>query len=107
MNFSLKSDHVMIFLLLVFLAVIIVSVYHQHRLMNSSFNLFDLLMVNGKLSHGHVFSTGGWLLHTWTVAFWTLQGTVKSEDFLVYSGIWITPYFDALVQRWGVVRRAE
>lgn len=90
-----NSDYVMIVLLLAVLVAVIASVYRQHRSHNS-FNLFDLLMANGKLSHGHVFASGGWLLHTWTVAYWTLQGSVKSEDFLVYSGIWVTPFLAQL-----------
>jgi hypothetical protein len=90
MTGTITSDHIMIFLLVLFLAMLAVSLYQQQR-SSSSFNCFDLLMEGGILSHAKVFATGGWILHTWTVAFWTLQGTVKSEDFLVYSGIWVAP----------------
>jgi hypothetical protein len=94
---KISSDHVMIFLLVCLVCAVVYSVVRQQRDTSSSFNLFDLLMHRGKLSHAYVFATGGWTVHTWLIVFWALRegkegvAAITSNDMLIYSGIWVAP----------------
>jgi len=94
---KVTTDGVMLTVLAFVVFVIVSGLVKKHRA-REAVNFFDLLMHGGKLSHAYVFATGGWLLHSCAVLLWTIHGTVKSDDFLIYAGIWVTPILAYIIK---------
>ena len=95
---NITSDHIMTGVLALIALAIVVSIVRQHMNEASSFNLFDLIMEDNKLSMKRVFAMGGFALHYFAIVYWLLQGTMKSEDMLIFSGIWVTPYLANIIK---------
>lgn len=70
---------------------IIWTIYRAHRDSSFHFNLFDLLMENGKVSKISVAFMLTLGFSTWLMLHLTLHGKMTEGYFTTYGALWITP----------------
>jgi len=76
---------------LVLLLLVVWSIYNAHRDPGLSFNFFDLLMENGRLSKLSCMALGSWALHTWIMIDLEVSGKMTETYITTYGTIWVAP----------------
>ncbi len=71
--------------------VIAWSFYKAHTSQNVSFNLYDLLMENGKVSRLAVAFLGAFGVCSWIMIRTTIDGKMTEGLFLAYGAVWVAP----------------
>lgn len=77
--------------ILILALVISWTFLRAHRNLNNQFNLFDLLMENGRLSRLACVFMGSFVMTTWLIVRLTLEGKLTEGFFSIYGGFWIVP----------------
>lgn len=69
------------------------SLYRAHRDQNglSAFNLFDLLMENGRVSRLACVFMGSFLVSSWVVVRVTIDGKMTDLLYAAYGTMWVAP----------------
>lgn len=74
------------------LALLIVwSFYRAHRSPGNEINLFDLVMVDGRVSKMATVFMGAFALMTWMMVRLTVEGKMTEGYFGTYGAIWVAP----------------
>lgn len=81
----------MITVLVVVVVIIGVSLKRLHQRVNTDFNLFDLIMQDGKASRVGITFMGTWLLSCWIMGYLVLTGKLTEQYFLIFNGSWVVP----------------
>ncbi|MEO6146535.1 MAG: hypothetical protein ABIT70_05675 [Sulfuriferula sp.] len=77
---------------IIFLLLIAWSMYRAQRdRAFAQFNLFDLLMENGRLSRIAIVFFGAFAFHTWVLARLTLDGKITESYMTFYGLTWAAP----------------
>lgn len=71
--------------------LIVLSFYRAHRNPAFDFDLFDLIMENGKVSKAAVVFMGSFAATTWIMIRLTLDGELTEGYFAGYGAIWVAP----------------
>lgn len=77
--------------ILILTLVISWTFYRAHRKADFAFNLFDLVMENGKLSRMACVFMGAFAVASWIVIRLTVDGKMTGEIFAAYGGIYVAP----------------
>lgn len=77
--------------------VIIWGIYKLHRSPNVDFNLFDLLMENGRVSKFAFVMMMAFVLHTWIMIDLQISGKMTEGYLTIYGATWITPIIARLL----------
>ena len=77
--------------LLIGFLVLAWSFYRAQKNQNFSFDLFDLVMENGKLSKTSVAFMATLIVTSWVMLRLTLDGKLSDGIFMGYGAVWITP----------------
>ncbi len=70
---------------------VIVSFWRAHRKPGFDFNVFDLIMDNGRISKFALVFMITFAVSTWLIVMRELKGTLTEGFFGIYVGIWVTP----------------
>jgi len=70
---------------------IVLSFYRAHRNPSFDFDLFDLIMENGKVSKAAVVFMGSFAAPTWIMPRLTIDGQLTEGYFAGYGAIWVAP----------------
>lgn len=73
------------------LAIILLSFWRAQRDQTSSFDLFDLLLENGRVSRIAVAFLLVLLVTTWIIIDLQLKGQLTEGLFAIYTGAWVAP----------------
>lgn len=87
---SLANRTVMGLMLLGTLAGLVVAIWLSDRTKNE-FKAYDVLMENGKASKWAVILFGSWIIHSWVLVAWTMNGAATLADLTVYGTTWVAP----------------
>ena len=87
---SLGNRTVMGILLLAVFAALAVSTYLANK-GDNDFRIVDALMENGKASKWAIILFGSWIVHTWVLVSWVLNGAATLADLTTYGGTWVAP----------------
>lgn len=71
--------------------VIAWSFYRAHRDPNFRFDLFDLLMENGRVSRLACVFLGSFLVSSWVIVRLTIDGKMNEGMFIAYGTVWVAP----------------
>lgn len=77
--------------LLIVSMVIVWSFYRAHRDPKISFNIFDLLTENGRLSRLSCVFMGSFCVSSWIMIRMTFDGKMTEGLFMAYGGAWVAP----------------
>ena len=77
--------------LLIIALVIAWSVYRAHRNQENTFDVFDLLMENGRLSRIACAFMVTLIATTWIMVRLTFDGKMTEGYFIGYGGMWVAP----------------
>lgn len=77
--------------LLIVALVIAWSFYRAHRDKSFAFNLFDLLMENGRLSKVACIVMGAFTVHTWIMVRLTFDAKMSEGYLTIYGATWVAP----------------
>lgn len=77
--------------LLIVALVIAWSLYRAHRSADMAFNLFDLIMENGKVSRLACVFLGSFVVCSWVLVRLTIEGKLTEALFTAYGAIWVAP----------------
>ena len=75
---------------LVIVLLITLSLYRAHK-DNTTFNLFDLLMHQGRVDKLACVFIGSWALHSWIMIDLQLAGKMSEGYLTLYAATWIAP----------------
>ena len=67
------------------------SLYRAHRNPEYSFNLFDLVMDNGRLSRLACVFMGSFVVTSWVVIRVAFDGKMTETLFAAYGAMWVAP----------------
>ena len=84
------TDVVMYVILAVIVLGIVVSFWHQH-VSGNAFNLFDLLMENGRLSRLAAAFMLTLVVTSWVMIKLTIDGKMTEGYLMAFGGMWIAP----------------
>lgn len=87
----------MLTILAVAAGFVIISFWRAHKKPGFDFNVFDLIMENGKVSKFALVFMITFAVSTWLVVVRELKGTLTEGFFGIYCGIWITPIVTKLL----------
>ena len=77
---------------MVIIALVIAwSFYRAHRNSAFSFNVFDLIMENGRLSRLACVFMGSFGVSSWIMMRLTIDGKMTEGLFMAYGGVWVAP----------------
>ena len=71
--------------------VIAWSFYRAHKAQDIVFNLYDLLLENGKVSRLAVVFMGSFGVSSWIMIRTTIDGKMNEGLFMAYGGVWVAP----------------
>ena len=77
--------------LLIIALVIAWSLYRAHKDHAFAFNLFDLIMENGRLSKVSCLVMGAFTVHTWIMVRLTFDGKMTEGYLTIYGATWVAP----------------
>lgn len=77
--------------LLILSLVIAWSFYRAHRNPAFTFNVFDIIMENGRVSRLACVFMASFVVTSWVLIRVTLEGKLTEGLFLAYSAAWIAP----------------
>ena len=77
--------------LLIVSIVIAWSIYRAHRDRDYTFDFFDLLMENGRLSRLACVFMGSFVVSSWIMIRLTLDAKMTEGMFLAYGTVWVAP----------------
>jgi len=77
--------------ILIVALVIAWSFYRAHKNANYTFDLFDLVMENGRLSRLACVFMGSFAVSSWIMVRATVDGKMTEGLFLAYGGVWVAP----------------
>lgn len=83
--------------LLIVVLLIAWSFYRAHRRTDFVFNVFDLVMENGKVSKMACVFLGSFAVSSWMMIRVTLDGKMTEMLFAAYGAIWVAPIITKLV----------
>jgi uncharacterized membrane protein len=83
------------------LLIILVSLWKAQRDKNFDFNLFDLLMENGKVSRLACMALGAFATATWIVLDLQVKGKLTEGYFMAYLGSCLAPIIAKLFATGG------
>lgn len=87
----------MLTILAVSAGFVVVSFWRAHRKPGFDFNVFDLIMDNGKISKFALVFMIAFAVSTWLIVVRELKGTLTEGFFGLYCGIWVTPVIAKLM----------
>ena len=71
--------------------VIAWSFYKAHTNQDFNFNLFDLILENGKLSRLACVFMGSFAVSSWIMVRVTIDNKMTEGLFMAYGGVWVAP----------------
>ncbi len=77
--------------LLIVALMIAWSLYRAHRNQDFVFNVFDILMENGRVSRLACVFLGSFLVSCWVMIRLTIDGKMTEGFFTAFGGIWVAP----------------
>lgn len=77
--------------LLIVALVVAWSFYRAHRNKDFTFNVFDLIMENGKLSKIACLVMGAFIVHTWIMVRLTFDLKMTEGYLTIYGATWAAP----------------
>lgn len=77
--------------LLVVALAIFWSMYRAHRNAAFTFNVFDILMDNGRVSRLACVFMGSFLVSSWVMVRMTFDGKMTEGLFMAYGTVWVAP----------------
>lgn len=94
---SFSLDWMVVVLILVLLAIIYTFYRAQYDETFITFNLYDLIMENGRLSRNGVVMMGAFALTSWMMINLTLNGKITEGYLLAYGSMWVAPGITARI----------
>jgi hypothetical protein len=91
MTFEIPAIRASVLALLIVAALVGVSLWRAHLRKDLDFNLFDLLMENGRVSKIAVAFMLVLGVSTWVIVHLTINGKLTEGYFTIYTGAWIAP----------------
>lgn len=85
--------------LLIIALLIAWSFYRSHMDKANTFDLFDLLMENGRLSKVSCLVMGAFTVHTWIMVRLTLDQKMTEGYLTIYGATWVAPLLARLFYR--------
>lgn len=67
------------------------SIYRAHRNPSYQFNIFDLLVENGRLSKLAAVFMGSFLVSSYVIIRMTIDGKMTEGLFMAYGTVWVAP----------------
>lgn len=77
--------------LLILTLVIAWSFYRAHRNPQFTFNVFDLIMENGRVSKVSCLVMGAFAVHTWIMVRLTFDAKMTEGYLTIYGATWVAP----------------
>lgn len=77
--------------LLIITLVIAWSIYRAHKNPSSPFNVFDILLENGRLSRLACVFMGSFVVSSWIMVRLTFDGKMTEGMFMAYGTVWVAP----------------
>lgn len=94
---SFSLDWMVVVLILVLVTIIYVFYRAQRDESFITFNLYDLIMENGRLSRNGVVMMGAFALTSWMMINLTLNGKITEGYLLAYGSMWVAPGITARI----------
>jgi len=71
--------------------VIAWALYKAHKSATVHFNLFDILMENGRVSRLACVFMGSFVVSSWIMVRMTVEGKMTEGLFMAYGTVWVAP----------------